>query len=252
MHARARITLAIIVAAFPADAAQFQFNTLIRLGATAAGAANWELGMGDNSGASPSIRQQATWTSGQSRQFQVTYTNSTNNAELRLFSNDGSSSVFASVTPSASPAAPGTTWTLPATSFFARAVTGANVSTSISVSGLSVVSPATLSVLAPVSTGTFFAQSGPFPQPTQTVTQSQDITFAGDASGNWRLQGFVTMNFTGLTGGPSSRDLLQFGVGVMANDVTATPEPGTWALLLTGFAAGFARSKRIRAKLSRV
>jgi len=227
--------VAIAASSLPASAASFEFNTLIRLGANGGGA-NWEIGAGNNSGAAPSITQNAdTWTNGASREFQITYSRPSNSLEVRLFENGSSNSSALSYTPAGGPASIGATWTLPASSFFVTAVNGGNFTTAISVSSLSLTGlSGALTILSPMQQTTLQATSG-FGLPTTTLRESQDIVFRGDSTGSWRLGGYVSMNFPEPING-GDRDLLHFGVSASAADVTATPEPNTWALLLAGFA----------------
>jgi hypothetical protein len=226
-----RVLAALAVLALPSAGAQFEFNALVRLGENSLAPNAWETGLGPNNGTySNTANANPYWTSGESRQFQLTYTGASNNLELRLFSNNGATSNLISVTP-ATAAVTNTTWRLPASSFFATALAGGNVSTTVTVSSLQLAGlSGALNIVQPLQQTTLQAASGVF-LPTATVTQSQDVVFQGDASGSWRLQGFVTMNFTGLGGGGNSTRL-QFGVDAIAE--SATPEPSTWVLFSAG------------------
>ena len=65
------------------------------------------------------------------------------------------------------------------------------------------------------------------------MTADNDVTFVGNASGNWRLQGILSM---GALGGPSIAGL-SFGVSASAADVAppaAVPEPMTSTLIGVG------------------
>jgi hypothetical protein len=177
------------------------FNTLVRLGAPSASLSNWEVAVGDNDGSTGQSGSIAWWASGASRQFQVTCNRPANNLQMRIYANNGASYAFMNYTPTGTPAAADAVWTLPASSFFVSAQTGANVYTGVTVSNLALTGlSGALSILSPIQQTTIQAGSGPF-QPSQTVTQPADIVFRGDSDGSWRLQGFVTMNFFGLSGG---------------------------------------------------
>jgi hypothetical protein len=216
------------------SAGPFQFNTLVRLGAPSASLSNWEVAVGDNDGSTGQSGSIAWWASGASRQFQVIYNRPANNLQMRIYANNGASYAFMNYTPTGTPAAADAVWTLPASSFFVSAQTGANVYTGVTVSNLALTGlSGALSILSPIQQTTMQAGSGPF-QPSQTVTQSAGIVFRGDSNGSWRLQGFVTMSFFGLSGG-GHQNRLQFGVSAVAD--TANPEPRSWVLLLTGLVA---------------
>ncbi len=231
---------ALFVTTSAAQAADFGFSTLIRMGNPGI---DWELGSGA-AALAPSVTSSLSsyWNSGASRQFQITYNRPTNNVELRLWTNSGSSSTALNFTPSGTPNPIDAIWTLPASSFFVKAVTGANVWTGITLSSmtLSGVSGA-LNVISPMLQTSLQAGSSLF-QPTQTVTQTGDVVFRGDSNGSWRLAGYVTMNYFGL-GGLGHQDRLTFGLTALSA-AAPTPEPSTGLMLAAGVAFGLWWRKR--------
>ena len=224
---------AMALLAVPANAAQFQFNTLVQLGEPGHNAPNgWEVGWGANTGAPTQLGSLPTyWSSGASRQFQVIYSRPANNMEVRIYDNGYANFANAFYTPPGGPSPVNAVWRLPASSFFVTALAGGNVASSINVSSLSLATPTggALTILSPLSTTSLSSNTGPA-LPTTTVALSNDVVFLGDATGSWRLSGFVTMNFTGLTG--SNYNRLQFGVAALSD----VPEPSTWAMMALGLA----------------
>jgi hypothetical protein len=223
-----------------ASAAQFEFNTLVRYGSNSGGGGNWEFGIGNNTGlAGITSTQETSWSSGQSRRFELTYNQTANNVALRLYSNNGSSSVAASYTPSGGPALAGTLWTLPAAAFFAT-VPGSQASINISSLSLTNLTGAAISILSGGQPTAMFAQSGG-----AIVTQGQDIVFRGDtANGGWMLQGYATLNWNGNSGSSASNlNRIQFGVSAVAGEV---PEPSTWAMMVTGLSLALVQRRRRR------
>jgi PEP-CTERM motif len=224
---------AVALLAVPAHAAQFQFNTLVQLGEPLHNAPNgWEVGWGPNTGAPTQLGSLPTyWSSGASRQFQVIYDRPSNNMEVRVYNNGSSAFANAFYTPPGGPSPVNAVWRLPAASFFVTALAGGNVASSINVSNLSLTTPTggALTILSPLSATSLTTNTGPG-LPTKTVALSNDVVFLGDATGSWRLSGFVTMNFTGLTG--SNYNRLQFGISALSD----VPEPSTWAMMALGLA----------------
>jgi hypothetical protein len=224
-----------LASALPLGAAQFQFNTLVQLGAPGNAFPNgWEVGWGPNTGAPTILGSLPTyWSSGASRQFQIIYDRPTNNMQVRVYDNGSATNyVYADYTAPNGPAPLNATWQLPASSFFVSALAGGSVASSITVSNISITSPtgAALTILSPLSTTSLAANTGPL-LPTQTVSLGQDVAFQGDANGSWRLSSFVTMNFAGLTGNGNS-NRLQFGFSA----ISGVPEPSTWAMMALGLA----------------
>lgn len=228
----AAITVLVIIAcAAPAHAAEFGFQTFIRLGAAGS---DWEFSAANPGGASPLSGSLGDyWASGASREFQVIYQRPTNSLQLRLYANNGSSYTSLNSSPAGAPGAADAVWRLPASSFFVTALTGANVWTGVTVSNITLSGlSGALDVLSPVQQTWMQAGSSQW-QSTQSVSQSQDIVFRGDATGSWRLAGFVTMNFWGL-GGSGHQDRLLFGVSALSD--SSAPEPSTAALMMVGLA----------------
>jgi PEP-CTERM motif len=236
------LACALLVVNLPASAAQFQFTTLVQLGEVGNAAPNgWEVGWGPTTTPAVLGSLPTYWANGASREFQVIYDRPTNNMQIRVYDNGSATSyAFGNYTPLGGPSVVGSTWVLPASSFFVTALAGGNVASSITVSGLSLSSPtgAALSVLSPFSSTTLTTNTGPA-LPTKTVSLSQNVVFQGDATGSWRLSGFVTMNFAGLTG--SNYNRLQFGLSALSD----VPEPATWAMMALGLAlVGFGTHRR--------
>jgi hypothetical protein len=209
-----------------AQAAQFQFSSLIRWGANGSAPANWELGLGNSSG---SITNTQDLTPGfgttGDRLFQVDYNRSTNTATLRVFDDTTTGGTSDSV--SFNPTGGGTTainatWTLPASAFFVQ-VLGEPTFSSMEVRNLSLV---TGTIITPLQT-TPVTVAQAFGFGAGTVNAAGNVTFLGDASGNWRLQGIVSA--TGVGFGPTVNGV-SFGLSASASDA---PEP--MASVLVGF-----------------
>jgi hypothetical protein len=153
-------------------------------------------------------------------------------AVLRLYQN-GSNTQYSQLTyhPAGSPVATNATWTLPASSFFATALSGPGVSSTITVSNLTLsgISGA-LTILKPIQQTSLQASSG-LSAATQTVTQSQDIVFRADSTGSWQLNGFITLNGIGFAGGPTGNQL------ELALTAQASPEPASAVLMGAGLGA---------------
>jgi hypothetical protein len=135
-------------------------------------------------------------------------------------------------------------WTLDASSFFVQAAPELSASR-VTVSSLQLVT-GTLDVLTPLQT-TPLTVGQVVGIGAGTVNHSGDVSFVGDASGNWRLQGIVSMSGFGFSSGNG----LRFGITASANDanVSTVPEPTTSILLGLGL-VGIALRGRSQARRS--
>ena len=246
IRASSLLTLLILLAltGLPAHAANFQFSTLIQLGSATAGAGNWELQAGANTG-----NVNPYFVDGASNAFTIQYTKATNTATLTV----GSSSVSFNPTGGAAVAA-NATWTLPASAFsltaigpFAGSISGGTLQgTSITVSNLALSGvTGAINILQPLSQTTLTA-TRTFFQGTVTAAETGNAVFKGDANGNWKLTGNITL--TGFDAPTSTLpNDLTFAFSALASDTTATPEPSTFATLALGFTlvlAGYHRRGR--------
>jgi len=229
-----RILLGILALAAAAPAADFSFNVLIRAGVSGAG--DWEVGMGLNSSGVPAVSGQVGYYNNATPQrFEIGYNAATQQAFTRIYSDAAGSSLRLNLTynvPSGTALSPTATWTLPASQFYVSA-SGRPLPTSVNVSSLA------LGVLNPLS----LTASNPGGVTTsQLSTQGSNIVFQG---ASWMLSGQLTMS--GLAAyagsGGANRSQLQFGLNAQ---VTETPEPGTFALLLAGCAGLVWHGRRTR------
>lgn len=214
------------------QAAQFEFSTLIRWGASSGGpssATNWEMGIGNTAGAwaqTGNVAPHFSVPGGSTKAFRISYDKPTNTATLQVF--DNSTTLGTSDAVSFNPAggaavAANAIWTLPASSFFVQANRDTGNST-ISVSNLT-VTVGTLNVLSPFQTGAMSASqnnSGPI-----TTFHSGNVVLVGNSAGNWTVQGLITMAGSGSLNGQV------FGLSAQASDV---PEPMPTALIGLGLA----------------
>jgi len=234
-----RIVAMTAMIAGQATAAQFQFSTLIRYGGTAGGPANWELAAGNSAGSlAATANLTPSFATRPSRTFQISYTQATNTATLRVYDSlgTGGTSDAVSFNPAGGAAvAANAIWTLPASSFFVQAA-AAPISSQVSIQNLSLV---TGTVLAPLQTTTLTASQAAGVG-AGVVNLPGGLVFVGNASGNWQLQGTVTM--TSIGGNPSSTGL-QFGLTASASDV---PEPMTSAMIGLGLVALALRGQSLR------
>ncbi len=209
------------------SAAQFQFGTMVRAGIN--GAQDWELAVGNSSGALPpnanTAQVQPHYTNGRDNEFEISYTKATNTATLMVrtrTSGPGSGRTFLSYNPiggSLLPAA--ATWTIPVGGLYLRAVQ-IPAASSISLSNLRL--SGAISILQPIQQTTMTAAQNNTPGGS-LVRQSADIVFRTTGSGDWKLEGEFTMTGVAQNGSQpgAKRSELQFGF----NAIAEAPEPAT-------------------------
>ena len=229
-----------------ANGAQFSFGTLIRVGFTSGNGASWKIGAGASSSAPSSTNSINSFNNAEARNFSVSYDRATNSATVSVARGGNSGGPPGTVTYSVGgPAVTGVNaiWTLPASAFLLTALgpnLGSASGSSITVSNLALSVPA-INILQPLQTTTLTASRG-FAQGTVTAAEPQAVVFRGDANGNWQLTGTITMTGLGGANGVSGNELT-FALTASANDAAATPEPGSFLMLLSGLAAVMLRGR---------
>lgn len=216
------LALGLVLTSGLLPARDFQFGTMIRWGASGP---EWELGAGASAGA-PANTVSSDLGNFVSQNFQIGYNQASNTGFVRIGANQ------ASFNPSNGGPLNSGIWTIPSAAFFVRAN---GFLTTVQVTGLSFASGVT--VLAPMTSTTLTAVNPATSGIPTLMTQGGPIVFRADASGNWTLQGQVTM--AALLGAGASG--MEFGVTAMAAD---TPEPAT--ILLTGTALALLAIRRRR------
>lgn len=236
MYAFLRALLTAVLAAAALPAAQFQFGTMVRAGISGGG--DWELAAGQSSGALPPNANTAYvtphYTNGRNNDFEISYTKATNTATLTVVTRStgpGSAITKVNWNPvGGSLVSAGALWTIPAASLYLKAAT-VPAATSIQISNLQL--SGAINILQPIQQTTMTASQNSTPGGV-LVTQSKDIVFRTNGSGDWKLTGNFTM--TGLAQNASStgakRSELQFGFTAFAE----APEPAT--VLATGCGLG--------------
>lgn len=221
---RMSLFCAVLALAPGLPAAQFQFGTMIRAGLSTSN--SWEMAAGKTSSSTSETESLSRYyTNGSTHDFEIEYEKEENELKLTVrTSSSGSGSGRTELTyhPTGGASAPASMlWTIPAGSFFLRAaqVVGA---TSIRLSNLKL--EGAISILQPIQQTTMTAAQNNTPGGV-LVTQSKDIVFRTNNSGDWKLTGQIRL--AGLaasaTGAGAKNDDLQFGFNVFAG---ATPEIG--------------------------